>query len=797
MADVHTRFLDEGLLDGSLDAESQRRWPGWARQHLHSCPRCQSQLEAERSLRSAGATLRSLAARIHAAGPPSEGSMRRRLAQRTPAPADSLVSGQRPMPHRPMRSTASPLELVRTTTGLRAWHAHASDLLLLAAGPDHRPVLLRHLCQPQPGASLDMSYAPERGAVTVAVAALEPLDPELWLVWMRDALDAGELNDIVQQHRSNGVHLALVEVPPPIQASRVRLRAEPLPDSEPGVQELLYAASRAGRELDDSAEAARQYRRALERAFSLGDVTGQIKAAAGLSYAYQGLGYQEDADNVVRWLLDSHALDRKWGAWVCRHMAHVQLCLMDIDGAEHWSSEAEAIAGQGSSWQLVLRLGVALVRGRFATAHRLAQDLLGSELPPFTLQSTHLRLAMAQAGLGDLGSARKILEGLALGDDAPLELRLTERETGLALDQALHRDHDWDHNLRCLLPSLREKDASVLAPWDAPGLLRLADKARRAGAHDAARALFRLRFLDVERALDPNVHLLALAANYDGLLLHSPGSVTRLRSLAMTREQFAQLVQQAREELRTESTLTACRALGNLLFQEGRVPRDEVLVASDGLLSDAPIYAIARALLGRSGRLPVLRELVGLRRPLNGDGDPRSPSIVSIADAVDDLHWANHEVSEAEAERRFRGVLATRDRLRLQSPAGLLHLGLHARREQGMPELLFADGPMGPAEIAAVPLEGQPVVLLAGCGTAAAAAGGGVERSLADAFLRAGASAVVATRWPVDDREIYHFVRALVRAWPFTDAASTVAAACQRLELQGHPARTWAAPVVY
>jgi CHAT domain-containing protein len=127
----------------------------------------------------------------------------------------------------------------------------------------------------------------------------------------------------------------------------------------------------------------------------------------------------------------------------------------------------------------------------------------------------------------------------------------------------------------------------------------------------------------------------------------------------------------------------------------------------------------------------------------------------------------------------------------------LLHLGLHARREQGVPQLLFADGPLGPVEIAATPLPGAPVVLLAGCATGVSHTAAGVERSLADAFLRAGASAVIGTLWPVEDREILPFVRALVEAWPFQDVAATVASICLRLRQQGLPARCWAAPMVY
>jgi hypothetical protein len=195
--------------------------------------------------------------------------------------------------------------------------------------------------------------------------------------------------------------------------------------------------------------------------------------------------------------------------------------------------------------------------------------------------------------------------------------------------------------------------------------------------------------------------------------------------------------------------------------------------------------------------LPALRELVGPRRAPPERAPGASSAIVSLADAQGDLPWAGREVEQGEAALWLRGKAVTRGRLRLPAPVGLLHLGLHAWREQGVPQLLFADGPMGPAEIAANPLPGAPLVLLAGCATGVSRTAAGVERSLADAFLRAGASAVIGTLWPVEDHEILPFVRAIVEAWPFSDVAEMVTSICVGLKRQGLSARCWAAPVVY
>jgi CHAT domain-containing protein len=102
------------------------------------------------------------------------------------------------------------------------------------------------------------------------------------------------------------------------------------------------------------------------------------------------------------------------------------------------------------------------------------------------------------------------------------------------------------------------------------------------------------------------------------------------------------------------------------------------------------------------------------------------------------------------------------------------------------------DGFVGPAELAALPLRADLVVLSA-CRTAAGVlvAGEGIQ-GLTAPLLQAGARSVVATRWRIGDRAALAMIR------PFYDALATgrsVGDALQAAKLaalhRGAPAREW------
>jgi hypothetical protein len=96
----------------------------------------------------------------------------------------------------------------------------------------------------------------------------------------------------------------------------------------------------------------------------------------------------------------------------------------------------------------------------------------------------------------------------------------------------------------------------------------------------------------------------------------------------------------------------------------------------------------------------------------------------------------------------------SRDLLQIQGSGGVLHVACHGDFNPGTPllaRLMLADRPVFAFEIMLAQLNVDLVVLSA-CQTAEVQAGlGGHVQSLASAFLAAGAKAVVASLWPLDD----------------------------------------------
>jgi len=796
MADTfHDRLQQSGLLEGPVDASAVARWPGWAREPQRVCPSCQSLLAVERQVRAAMSTYRSSAEHLQRRGPPTPEERRARLAARRAVAIDEVYRGTKPMPRHELRFEGSPLELRRTSRGVRVWHPDAMELLVLAAESTGLPRVLLHRQEDTPGVGVDLPYAPGGGAAVLALASAEPLDEVFWTVWMGDAVRGGRLAELVAAHCSDYVHVAEATIPAQLRSSLLRVQDEPLPDAHPAVAALLKRAAAAGRS-DDTALAARLYREALELAFTKADRTGQIKAGIGIAYAFKGMGYTDDGDKVLRWVIENHTLDATWANWVCRHMAVSALYHSDLDQAEAWIEESEQLSSDNAEWTLVNRASVHYAREDWANVIGAVSNLVEIDVP--LLQRAHAEVlsSAALARVGRLDDARELLGEIAYPAQVPLECRLQWRAAGLVRERGTLETTNWGVQVEEVLSDLSEKDGGVLAAWDGLPILELTDLAVECGAVTDAAHLLRARFVDSERARHPGTRVLGLCSSHRGLRLVSAGCAPVVRRLRSTREQITWLVSKSRDELRSSGGLESCRELGQILFEGDDLEPGPVWVGSDGLLADAPISAVAASILGSADACPHFRDLVGLRQA-RALRDASTSDIVSFADAQGNLPWAAREVSRSEASLWLRGKYVKRSALDFDAPCGLLHLGVHARREQGVPKLLLADGPLGPLEIGQLSLPGAPVVLLAGCFTAVASTERGVERSLADAFCRAGASAVIATRWPVLDREMHVLVRALIEAWPFDDVPRQVAAVCAELRRQGHPARLWAAPVVY
>ncbi len=84
----------------------------------------------------------------------------------------------------------------------------------------------------------------------------------------------------------------------------------------------------------------------------------------------------------------------------------------------------------------------------------------------------------------------------------------------------------------------------------------------------------------------------------------------------------------------------------------------------------------------------------------------------------------------------------------------ILHLAMHGHINPQSPllsQLIFADGALLLADVLNLHVYGTALVTLSACDTATTPERGGVALALAGAFLTAGAQAVVASLWPVDD----------------------------------------------
>ena len=187
-------------------------------------------------------------------------------------------------------------------------------------------------------------------------------------------------------------------------------------------------------------------------------------------------------------------------------------------------------------------------------------------------------------------------------------------------------------------------------------------------------------------------------------------------------------------------------------------------------------------------------------------------ALLSIGDpALDDhgLPSLTGAASEARAiaslyrrPRLLEGADATKDAVTsLAAAAQVIHFGGHALATPGTPLLGYLrlagagpDASLDAEEIAELRLDGTEVVVLAACQTAAGAIrrGEGVM-SLARPFLLAGAGAVIATLWDIDDALAESFVTALHRRISAGIDAADALAQTQREVAGKLPAKIWTA----
>lgn len=161
-----------------------------------------------------------------------------------------------------------------------------------------------------------------------------------------------------------------------------------------------------------------------------------------------------------------------------------------------------------------------------------------------------------------------------------------------------------------------------------------------------------------------------------------------------------------------------------------------------------------------------------LPRARSGSLDPagRPPLVLAYADEHQ-LPWVVQEAKRVgsllEAEV-WSGEDARSERLLAEGIGRrYLHLAAHGAQRADLPQssyVLLADGPCHPLDIQTLDLRGCQLVTLSACETGLGVPrGGDAQLGLVRAFRQAGAEAVLATLWRVDDASTYLFMESFYR----------------------------------
>ncbi|MCC6348593.1 MAG: CHAT domain-containing protein [Candidatus Eisenbacteria bacterium] len=215
--------------------------------------------------------------------------------------------------------------------------------------------------------------------------------------------------------------------------------------------------------------------------------------------------------------------------------------------------------------------------------------------------------------------------------------------------------------------------------------------------------------------------------------------------------------------------------------------------------ADAPLgvtHVLARAPSASLLALARSRPTARRREPaLLAFANPRGPGGRTLPGALAEVRWL---------EARYRGVRVLdppRDdetALRAMAAAPVVHVAAHAAFDPISPwrsSLALAPGdPVRARDLLMRPLRAELVVLSA-CETAGGSSGGtGGMEGLSAALLCAGARAVIATLWPVNDRAARRFATAFYEeAERAPDAGTALVRARARLRAGGAGPYDWAA----
>lgn len=223
--------------------------------------------------------------------------------------------------------------------------------------------------------------------------------------------------------------------------------------------------------------------------------------------------------------------------------------------------------------------------------------------------------------------------------------------------------------------------------------------------------------------------------------------------------------------------------------------RRTVLVCPDGVVNLVPFAALDRPGGGAASwvSVPSASILARLRSEMPAR-EGRPGRLLALAAQAGELVWARREaVSIARAYRNAElRLVASTDTVRAEAlaGAGVLHLATHVDPDDERPWRTVIDlGALGlPAEEIARRRLRTDLAFLSGCRSSHTGVPSGEGAlGLSAAFLSAGASCVVGTLWPVDDRVTARLVRQFYRELA---AGGTVAQALRRAQdkLRADPA---------
>jgi CHAT domain-containing protein len=274
--------------------------------------------------------------------------------------------------------------------------------------------------------------------------------------------------------------------------------------------------------------------------------------------------------------------------------------------------------------------------------------------------------------------------------------------------------------------------------------------------------------------------------------------------LQVTRDSCATLVQQALDEMQgsgapASGPRSAARAMAHLLLpilsrpREARIAR--VWVSPDGPLAGVPFEALPLDDDPAGRPLASVVEVAYLHS-LGDVGPSRAGGVPLIVDdpAIPDetrrrFGWltrlpaagreANRVALAWPGARRLRGDSATRANVLAALPhASYLHVAAHLVQDPEVPiATLFplaapspgaddAQAYVDPLDVRGVDLRGCRLVVLSSCASGAPyLASTGISRGMSDAFLDAGAHAVVRTAWSVGDEDAGRFSSEFFDQW--------------------------------